>query len=58
MIKYLIDVSDKRPFTWHHYEGPLGLHGNQAGAEDAGRVCGGDPAHAAHVLELFADCLQ
>ena len=24
--------------TWHHHDGALGLHGNQAGAEDGGGV--------------------
>lgn len=58
LINYLINVSDKRQFTWHHYKGPLGLHGNQAGTKDRRRVCSRDPTHAAHILELFADCLQ
>lgn len=58
LIKYPVNGTDKRQLTWHHYKGPLGLHGNQAGTEDRRRVCSRDPTHAAHILELFADCLQ
>ena len=37
-------------FTWHDDEGPLRLHGDQTGAEDAGSVGGRDAAHLAGLL--------
>ena len=44
--------------TWHDNKGSLGLHGNQARAEDAGSVGGGDAAHSTHFLETAAQRLK
>jgi len=45
-------------FTWHDDEGALWLHGDQAGAEDAGSVGGGDAAHLARLLQPLAERLE
>lgn len=37
-------------FTWHDDKGTLGLHGNQTGAEDAGRVSRRDATHPTGLL--------
>lgn len=44
--------------TWHHHDGALGLHGNQAGAEDGGGVRGGDAAHTTRLLQLATDGVE
>lgn len=44
--------------TWHDEKRSLWLHGNQAHAENAGSVRGGDAAHAAHFLQAATQRLE
>lgn len=45
-------------FTWHDHKGSLWLHGDQTGAEDAGRVGGRDAAHPTRLLQTLTEGLQ
>lgn len=44
--------------TWHDNKGTLWLHGDQTGAEDAGRVGGGDATHPTRLLQTLTEGLQ
>lgn len=44
--------------TWHDHKGALWLHGNQAGAEDGGRISSRDPTHTAGLLQLPSDGMK